>query len=76
MKKLKRYFKNLFISLDQLLNTVLGGAPDHTLSYRMGVAIAEGRCVLCRPVCWFLGLFDPGHCEKAREDRRNDISTW
>jgi hypothetical protein len=32
----KRYVRNLLISLDQLANTILGGDPDETMSSRMG----------------------------------------
>lgn len=56
------------ISLDQLGNASLGGDPDMTLSGRMGRAIKDGRCKLCRVVCFFLNKIDPNHC--ARVDRQ------
>lgn len=47
-----RYFFNLLIAIDQLLNTLLFGDPDETISSRMGKYVARGRgfipCVLCK----------------------------
>ena len=34
--KIKKYIRNILISLDQLLNTLLGGDPDETISSRLG----------------------------------------
>jgi hypothetical protein len=65
--KIKKYILNILISIDQLSNTILGGDPDMTISGRAGRALKEGRCVLCRPLCWFLHLVDHNHC--ARADR-------
>jgi len=52
-----KYFWNLLISLDQTVNTVLGGNPDETLSGRMGKRIEEGRAtkaevMLCKALSW------------------------
>ena len=33
---LKKYILNILISFDQLLNTILGGDPDMTISSRLG----------------------------------------
>jgi hypothetical protein len=60
------YLKNLALSLDQLLNTVLGGDPDETLSRRAGRARNAGEkwgCILCK----YLDKIDPRHCEKTLE---------
>ena len=60
------YFWNIFIALDQLLNTVLGGYPDETISSRAGKAQRSGKlwgCVLCR----VLDVFDKGHCDRVIE---------
>jgi hypothetical protein len=35
-KTLGRYFLNILISIDQLINTILGSDPDETLSSRIG----------------------------------------
>jgi hypothetical protein len=31
-----KYFNNIFIAVDQLANTVIGGDPDETISSRIG----------------------------------------
>jgi cyclophilin family peptidyl-prolyl cis-trans isomerase len=33
---IRKYMYNLLLSLDQLLNTILGGDPDETCSSRVG----------------------------------------
>jgi len=33
---IKQYLYNILLSLDQLLNTILGGDPDETCSSRVG----------------------------------------
>ena len=60
----KRYFWFLFIAVDQLANTVLGGYPDETLSSRMG---KRPHCPICRILCWFLNFIDKDHCVKSIE---------
>lgn len=72
MRKPVKYLANLAISIDQLANTLLGGDPDMTISARMGRAIRNGRCRLCRPVCWVLDKIDPGHCAKADKSERDE----
>lgn len=60
------YLWKVLVALDQLVNTVLGGEPDETISSRAGKAKLRGKrwgCLLCN----FLDWFDGGHCEKAIE---------
>lgn len=64
---LRAYVWNLFVALDQLLNTIAFGDPDETLSSRMGKTIRENRCLACRWICWLLGKFDRNHCNKTIE---------
>lgn len=71
---LKGYLWNLLIALDQLLNTILSGDPDETISSRACKAQSAGKwwgCALCR----FLDLFERDHCEKNIEpdEGSNDI---
>jgi hypothetical protein len=63
----KRYFWNVLISLDQLLNTLLGGDPDETLSSRMGKKVKQRKCWACKLICSLLDLIQSGHCEKSIE---------
>ena len=69
---MKRYFWNLLVAFDQLVNTLTGGDPDMTLSGRMGRAVAEGRCKACRGVCWVLDKFDKDHCARANKNEADE----
>lgn len=60
------YFRRLFVAVDQLLNVILGGDEDETISSRIAKDRRRGRklaCVLCRILDWI----DPNHCEKSIE---------
>lgn len=43
MKSLERYFLDILISIDQLVNTVFAGSPDHTISGRVGYYSLVGK---------------------------------
>lgn len=55
----------VLIAIDQLANALARGDEDETISSRCFKA--QGRCVLCRALCWALGLIDPDHCAKSVE---------
>lgn len=60
-----RYLRNLFIAADQMVNTILGGDPDETLSSRAAKhAHNQGWSLLARLLEWIA----PGHLAKTRED--------
>lgn len=62
---MKKYLRNLAISLSQMLNAILGGDPDETTSSRAGkMAHRSGWGLLTR----LLNFIDPGHTDKVRED--------
>jgi len=65
---MKRYLWNMFISLDQLANTIFNGDPDETISSRIGKKVRDGnkgwRYTLCKILHWF----DKKHCEKSIEE--------
>ena len=47
---MNRYFFNLLIAIDQLLNALMGGDPDETISSRMGKYVQRGRGFIpCAP---------------------------
>jgi hypothetical protein len=69
---MKRYIVNALIGFDQFINALLGGDPDMTLSGRMGRAVEQGRCSLCRPVCWVLGKLDKDHCAVAAKHEADE----
>lgn len=61
------YIINILIAIDQLLNALLLGSPDETISSRMGKYVYRGRgfipCVLCK----LLDLFEKDHCKNSVE---------
>ena len=66
MASLRTYLWNLLVSLDQFINTALGGHPDETISSRAAKSRKRGKrwaCILCR----ILDRLDPNHCEKNIE---------
>ena len=60
------YTARVFVAFDQLLNALLGGDEDETLSSRLGKDARRGRYVGC-VLCKLLDLIDKNHCEKAIE---------
>ena len=60
----KRYLWFMFIAIDQLFNTLLGGYPDETLSSRMG---KRQDILVYRVACKVLDVFDKDHCKKSIE---------
>ena len=70
---MKKYFKNLLIALDQLLNTIFNGAPDETVSSRWGRAERRGDSKIAHLGCAVLDKLDQGHCEDSIEyDEKGD----
>ena len=63
---MKRYIFNLLISLDQFVNTLIGGAPDETLSSRFGRTRETNP--FSGMVCKVLDSLDPHHCRDSIED--------
>jgi hypothetical protein len=55
------YLRRIFVALDILINTILGGQVE-TLSSRMGKAIKQGRCILCKLICGALDWRWKDHC--------------
>ena len=60
-----KYLKNILISIDQLINTILGGDPDMTISARLG-RYYRGTWIE-RLVDWMFKWQGnkSGHCENA-----------
>jgi hypothetical protein len=63
---MQRYVWNLLIAVDQLLNAMLGGDPDETISSRVGKMAMKGSRI-GKIACRVLNFFDKGHCEKSIE---------
>lgn len=62
---IKLYLFNILVSLDQLLNTILAGDPDETISSR---AAKNQHRFYWRWLGAVIEWFDPGHLERHRED--------
>lgn len=65
---MKRYLWNFLIAVDQLINTILGGVPDETISSRMGKRVVKKNCKVCKVICRILDLFEKDHCIKSIEE--------
>lgn len=61
------YLKNNLIALDQLLNTLLDGSPDETLSSRAYRADKQGKVFgkLFRPIIDTLLFLQDEHCKQS-----------
>ena len=62
---LKKYFWNLLISIDQLVNTIFGGDPDETISSRTGKLMHKRAWA--KYLARFLNLFEDNHAKKSIE---------
>jgi len=63
-----RYILNILIAIDQLVNTLIGGYPDETLSASAWRGEQHGKVIHCiaRPVIDFLFLpFERNHCRNS-----------
>ena len=71
---IKQYFWNIWISIDQFGNVLLGGDPDETISSRSGKTEHKSRVAywLCRA----LHLLDPNHCKDAIEHDEGKEAAW
>lgn len=69
-----RYILNILIALDQLINTMVGGYPDETLSASAWLGEQQGKLIPCimRPVIDFLFWpMERDHCKRAFESEYN-----
>lgn len=64
--KIKKYFWNLLIAIDQFFNAVFGGDPDETISSRTGKLQHKRAWAKC--LADFLDLFEKDHVEKSIEE--------
>ena len=78
-KIIKKWGINIFITLDQTVNVILGGDPDETISSRIGKIKRKHKGKIpwyrftARMVHWGINKLDPGHFERAiEEDEGND----
>jgi hypothetical protein len=72
-----QWFINILIAIDQLINAILRGDPDETLSSRGGKALVRIEMGQGKPsdmkwyyLCRLLHIFDEDHCMKVLERDR------
>lgn len=70
MRTIRQYIINVCTAFDQLINAILLGDPDETISSRMGKF--KDTVPPYAWLCWLLDLIDPGHCDKAVEGDEGD----
>ena len=64
------YVRRLLIAVDQLLNTVLGGWPDETLSSRAWRWELDGVRSWPRAIIDALFFLEVNHCRESYESER------
>lgn len=64
------YIRRLLIAVDQLLNAVLGGWPDETLSSRAWRWEQDGVRSWPRKFIDALFFLSPDHCQESYESER------
>ena len=69
-QKIKPWAKQLFIAIDQLVNTLLGGWPDETLSSRAWRWHVAGIRHWPKLVIETLFFWDADHCRESFESER------
>ena len=65
---MKQYLKNILTAISQLLNSVLAGNPDQTISGRVGYKAYITRSWYWLFIEWGINTlfwFDPEHCFKS-----------
>ena len=67
---IKRWFVNVLLGIDQLVNTIAGGDPHETISSRAGKK--DGKHWLATALCWMLDKVDNNHCRDAIEHDEGD----
>lgn len=63
---MSRRVMRILVAIDQLVNAILNGYPDETISSRAAKAARRGSkwgCILCKVLDWI----DKDHCEKTIE---------
>lgn len=65
--KILRYVKNLLVSIDQLINTIIGGWPDETLSARAYRLSESSKWWRRAEIVINILFLNPRHCQHAFE---------
>lgn len=60
--KIRQYVINQLLSFDHVINSLLLGDPNETLSQRTARAARYGK-KLAKVICWCLNIINKNHCE-------------
>ena len=63
------YPTRVILSFDQLINTILGGRPDHTVSGRVGYNAINGKrwAIILEKIIDWLFFWEDKHCFNSIE---------
>ena len=64
------YWKKVLVALDQLVNALLAGWPDETMSSRVWRWEQDGVRAWPRRLIDRLFFWDPGHCRESYRSER------
>lgn len=70
---IRQYLRNIAVALDQLLNALLGGDPDETISSRAAKSLHRPYWAL---LALLLERIDRGHLARSREDDEGGDALW
>lgn len=59
------YIKNILIGIDQLINTIIKGDPDETISSRAWRSYADGSLKWPKILIDFIFFWEKDHCYNA-----------
>ena len=68
-----RWVGNILLVADEAVNSLLGGAPDETISSRMGRWKHKkkgGEAAVGKAISGALDVIDKGHTDKVADDER------
>jgi len=67
-----RYLLNILVGVDQLINVILLGDPDETISSRVGRVMPNSK--IAKAIDWLM-FYQRDHCRKAieRDEGKGDI---
>lgn len=70
---MRHWMKQVVLALDQLINALLGGWADETMSSRAWRTECSGRIGgrIMRPLIDALFFFDPNHCLRSFDAERD-----
>ena len=74
----RSYVFNVALALDRLLNAILLGDPEETVSHRLARYLVRSRnpSALALTLAWVLELIDPGHLQRVYKHDADGKELW